>query len=187
MKREFLKEMGLGEEVVNKIMAEYGKDVESHKAKATELEAEKNSLADKNKEYEKTVKELSKNNADNEELNKTITELRESIKTKDTEHSNYKNGVLLDNALNGHKPKNLKALKSLLDNDLIKYDGDRVLGLDEQIKNLKESDSYLFETEEKPAEEGQKGFQAVGSTGGENRALSDVDQALARHGLLETK
>ena len=37
-----------------------------------------------------------------------------------------------------------QAVKALLDMDKVKLDGDQLLGIDEQLKALKESDSYLF-------------------------------------------
>lgn len=39
---------------------------------------------------------------------------------------------------------NNKAIKALLDMEAIKYENDNLVGLDEQLKALRESDSYLF-------------------------------------------
>ena len=44
MKREFLKELGLDAEVIDKIMAENGKDIEAHKANGDKLTAENEQL-----------------------------------------------------------------------------------------------------------------------------------------------
>src|SRR5699024_10118129 len=44
--------------------------------------------------------------------------------------------------------RNVKAVKALLDTESIKLDGEKLLNLDDQLEALKESDSYLFETEE---------------------------------------
>lgn len=38
MKREFLKELGLEDETINKIMAEHGKDIESYKTRLADTE-----------------------------------------------------------------------------------------------------------------------------------------------------
>lgn len=60
----------------------------------------------------------------------------------------------LDNALNlalaGARVKNPKLAKGALDMSLLKLDGDKLLGLDDQLKKLKESDGYLFEEEKAP-------------------------------------
>ena len=45
----------------------------------------------------------------------------------------------------GAKSKNIKSVKANLDLEKIKLDGDKLLGFDDQIKALKESDAYLFE------------------------------------------
>jgi hypothetical protein len=41
-------------------------------------------------------------------------------------------------------------VEALLNKDSIKLDGDKLLGLEDQLKALKESDAYLFEGEQQP-------------------------------------
>ena len=48
-------------------------------------------------------------------------------------------------AITNSKAKNLKAVKANLNLDTIKLDGDKLLGIDDQLKNLRETDSYLFD------------------------------------------
>ena len=50
----------------------------------------------------------------------------------------------VDKALTAAKAKNAKAVKALLDMEKVKLDGDKLLGLDDQLKAIKESDAYLF-------------------------------------------
>lgn len=117
-----------------------------------------NELNDKHKLAEKQSKELSdqlatlKDKAGLADEYKTkIDELTAAQKTEkenfDKQLAELKNGYALDDALRGAKARNVKALKGMLDMSKITYDGDKVLGLDDQIKALKESDSYLFEEE----------------------------------------
>ena len=54
-------------------------------------------------------------------------------------------------ALMKAKAKNPKAARALLDESKIKLDGDKVLGLDDQLEALKKSEAYLFDAEA-PAE-----------------------------------
>lgn len=58
----------------------------------------------------------------------------------------------LDNALSmaivEAKAKNPKLVKAALDTSVIKLDGDKLLGLSEQIEGLKKSDAYLFDIED---------------------------------------
>ena len=68
MKRKFLEELGLEKDVIDKIMAENGADIEAEKAKTIEANTK---LEDATKQLEKansTIKDLKKNNADNEAL-----------------------------------------------------------------------------------------------------------------------
>lgn len=53
----------------------------------------------------------------------------------------------LDMALVNAKVKNPKLARAGLDMSIIKMDGDKLLGLSEQLEALKKSDGYLFEDE----------------------------------------
>ncbi|HWQ76562.1 MAG TPA: phage scaffolding protein [Syntrophomonas sp.] len=53
----------------------------------------------------------------------------------------------LEMALVAGKAKNSKAVKALLDMDAIKLDGDKLLGLDDQLTKLKTDSAYLFEAD----------------------------------------
>lgn len=121
-----------------------------------------NELNDKHKLAEKQSKELSdqlaalKDKAGLADEYKTkIDELTAAQKTEkenfDKQLSDIRHGYLLDDALRATKARNIKAVKGMIDTSKITYDGDKVLGLDDQIKALKESDAYLFE-EGEPAE-----------------------------------
>ena len=97
-----------------------------------------------------TIADLKKNNTDNETLQKaikdheiTIENLKKEAETKDFDYA-------LDTALKESKCKNTKALKALLNMEVIKVNGDKVEGLEDQLKTLKESDNYLFDVTEEP-------------------------------------
>jgi Phage minor structural protein GP20 len=64
----------------------------------------------------------------------------------------------LDRALMGAKARNPKAVKALLDMEAIKLDGESLLGLNDQLDALKESDSYLFASEEQQQQGGSGGY-----------------------------
>lgn len=101
-----------------------------------------------------------------ETANKTIKELQENVKkfdgvdveglkTRNEElEKQYKNDLLqlkLDSAIDlgllKAKAKNPKLAKAALDMSIIKLDGDNLIGFNEQLDNLKETDSYLFDVE----------------------------------------
>lgn len=114
--------------------AEYNKVVNAYKAVKTKLaeveKANENALADKDK--------LAKITAERDKLKADIEKLAKDYETK-------LNGIRLESALNKTGVKNVRALKGLLDQSALTYDGDKIAGLDEQITAIKKSDPYLFE------------------------------------------
>ena len=60
MKREYLKELGLEDEIIDKVLAENGKDIEREKGKAEAAKADaenlKTQLADRDKDLEEPTK-----------------------------------------------------------------------------------------------------------------------------------
>lgn len=79
---------------------------------------------------------------------KTAEEYEDKIKQQDEEYQTklekQKFDSALELALRDGKAKNPKAVKALLDTEKIKLDGDKLLGFEDQLKTLKEKDSYLF-------------------------------------------
>lgn len=79
--------------------------------------------------------------------------LRNSVKTWEDRYNTdieaAKVDSLLTDVLIAAKAKNPKMVKKMLDLTLIKRDGEKLLGVTEQLDALKESDGYAFDTEEK--------------------------------------
>ena len=177
MKTEFLKSLNLSQEVIDKIMAENGKDIaveqkkaekviqerDSYKLKAESLETQVN---DANTEIQK-VKDM-----DIDGIKKAADDWKETAeKAKadaDKQISQMKFDYALSAALTGAKAKNTKAVKALLDMDGLKFnDNDgKIVGLDEQLAQIKTDNDYLFESDE-PAPEFVKGTNGgSGNVGG---------------------
>ncbi|MTD30166.1 phage scaffolding protein [Planomicrobium sp. YIM 101495] len=157
MNREFLKGLGLEDEAVNKIMAEHGKTLNETKEKADKVDALESQVADYKQQLtdrDTQLQELGEKAKGNEELTAQIDELKSQNEAAKAEYEEKLNTQAfehkLENSLSGAKVKNVKAIKALLDMDTIKLDGESIKGLDDQIAKLKESDAYLFETEETP-------------------------------------
>lgn len=155
MNREFLKEQGLTDEQIESVMKEHGKTLNDTKSKAdkvdsleSQIDDYKQQLADRDSQLEELKK------VDAEGLQAKIDELQQANETTKSEYEEKLQKQAFDHklesALTGSKVKNVKAVKALLDLETIKLDGDNLLGLDDQLKALKESDEYLFETEQKP-------------------------------------
>lgn len=147
MKREFLKELGLTEEQIDKIMGENGKDVEKAKGdlstKETELASVKEQLETANSKIEE-FKEMDvegiKAAAEDykTKYEETQTKAKEEMEKLQFEHK-------LEGALSGAKAKNIKAVKALLDMEGLKLNKDEIVGLNEQLEKIKEENSYMFE------------------------------------------
>lgn len=143
MKRKFLEDLGLEEEVINKIMTENGKDVTSLKAKVDDLTEQINvkdiTISEKNNkiaELEKVDVEAIKN----AEYERGKTEGSKEIEV-------FKKQNALDKALSKYKAKDTSILSKMLDMEKVKYNDkfEIVEGLEEQINSIKESHDYLFE------------------------------------------
>ena len=168
MKRDFLKNLGLEDDVVDKIIAENGKDVTEFKSKIANLE-EDLKVKDSVIETKNTkIKELEK--VDVEALK--TAEYERGKAEGSAEIEKFKFNTALDNALKGAKVKDSKTISGLLDMEKIKLENEQIVGLDEQLKTLKESHDYLFDSEKNPPKFSD---DTPGSTSG-----NDEDGALAQ-------
>lgn len=79
MKTDFLKSLGLEDDVISKIMAENGKDVEKEKAKTTEAVAKLEESKSKISEYETKINELQTSSGDAEKFKTELETLQKKI------------------------------------------------------------------------------------------------------------
>ena len=177
MNREFLEGLGLEKEAIDKVMAEYGKSINSIKEKADKVEGLEGQIADYKqqiKDRDKQLEDLSKKVKDNEELTAEIERLKEENKkaTNELQEKLDKQAFdfALEKSLTKAGAKNPKAVKALLNTENIKLDGETLLGLDDQLKQLKESDAYLF-GEDEPA--GLKGRKPRDGAGGADPGIKN--------------
>lgn len=151
MTLEELIEMGLDEETAKKVLKAYQdslKDKYIPIERFNEVNEEKKELKTQIEERDTQLKELKVKAAGNEELTNKITEL-ENLNNQTKEEYETKIAALrketsIELALKDEKAKNIKAVKALLDLEKVSLDGDNLIGLDEQLKALKEKESYLF-------------------------------------------
>ena len=168
MKREFLKELGIVDaDVVNKIMAEYGKSVETLKTEKETLEKEKSeidkklqtataevtsykdqitardtSLKDMQTKLDEfkgvDVDKIKADLVNMQKANKDQQKLHDAALAKANKDYAISEMLLLSGA------KNIKAVKSLIKDDIIAYEDGKLTGLKEQLEALKTSDGFLF-------------------------------------------
>jgi hypothetical protein len=162
MTREELKALGLSDEQIEKIVDDYGKNYVS-KSQFNQKNEEAKHLKGEADTFKKEIEELKKTNKDNADLAAQIEKMKEDAKTREqTYKANTKKmqiDSLVDLELIKNKAKNPKAVKALLvDLDKAEIVDGSIKGLDEQFKKLKETDAYMFETEDDSS--GSKGFKA---------------------------
>lgn len=149
MKREFLKDLGLEDEVINKIMTENGKDIEKHKtekdAYKTKYDDTKKLLDDANTTIQSykdmDVEGIKKSAEDWKTKYETDTAaLNNKIAQQEYEHQadkylnkyEFSSNLVRSAVLNQFKEKNFK-----LENDTF-------LGADDFMKQLQESEPGIF-------------------------------------------
>lgn len=195
MERKDLTELGIEAEAVDKIMEMYGKDVNPIKQENESLKAEVKSFKEQVADRDNQLDEIKTKVGDAEALNATIDSLKQANKDKDEAHQNLVNQVKLDYeiklALNEAGAKNERAVKALIDLDTVKINEDgQLIGLNEQLTNLKSTDDYLFNgpinpenkdinnNQEKPPNNLNPG--GLQGNGGKDPDLSEVGKAHAK-------
>jgi len=149
--KELLKKAGIEEEKLDGVIADVNKELPKHfipKDKYNETTEAKKTLEADIKTRDEQLDKLKKDAGTSEELKKQIETLQAENKTTAEEWQSkvekMQRDFALERALTTAKAKNPKAVKALLDMEKVKLDGDKLLGLDDQLKAIKESDAYLF-------------------------------------------
>jgi hypothetical protein len=149
--KELLKKAGIEEEKVDGVIADINKELPKHfipKDKYNEAAEAKKKLEGDLQARDTQLEELKKAAGTSEELKKQIEQLQADNKKAAEEWqaklSKMQLDFTLERALTAAKAKNPKAVKALLNMEKVKLDGEQLLGLDEQLKELQKSDAYLF-------------------------------------------
>lgn len=153
MKREFLQNFKVGDatlpkEVIDAIMEENGRDIESAKAKFADYDALKTQLAEAGKTIE-GFKGLDidavRKEADQWKEKAAQAEQDAAAKIADMEFSSR-----LTAAITGAKGKNAKAVMALLDLDALKASKNQESDIKTALEGLQKESGYLFDTEGAP-------------------------------------
>lgn len=190
MKTEFLKELGLEKEAIDKIMAENGKDIEAEKAKLTAKEAEiagvKKQLDDANKQIE-DFKGL-----DVEGIKKAAddykTKFEEAEKNHKAELDKIAYNATAEKFIDSLKPKDglsKSAILSEFAKKEFKLDGDSFQGAKEWAEQFKKDNAAHFtDTEDKGKVVSTGGAHGDGLSGDDDKFLA---AAMAGAGLKTDK
>lgn len=149
MKREFLRELQLEESVVDKIMAEYGKDIEGYKQAGEDAKREAEDWRMKYQTREEQVKQEREQQAFETALSRQLQQAG---------------------------AKSVKAAEALLDREKLSLEDGKISGLDEQISSLRQEFDYLFTSQE---ETPPRAAASATGGGEEQRSLFSVIRSAA--------
>ena len=149
--KELLKKAGIPEDKLDSTITDINKELPKHfipKGKYNEVAEAKKKLETDIQERDKQLEQLKNAAGNSEELKAQIEQLQaENQKAAEEWQAKMAQMQLdfaIEKALATAKAKNAKAVKALLDMEKVKLDGETLIGLDEQLKALQQSDPYLF-------------------------------------------
>lgn len=151
MKRDFLKGLELTDDIIDKIMAQYGEDIERYKAEKRNFEERIYNLDKAIRDKDEQINIMRKNDNDFMQLKKDFESLQSAKDKNDNEYKQQireiklKSGV--EKALNKAGARSQKVILPLLKEFLQKAEIDEtgnIKDLDEQIKQIKENEETGF-------------------------------------------
>lgn len=169
MERKYLKDLGLADDVIEKIMTENGKDV-------TKANTERDGYKTQLETAQTTLKSFE--GVDVNDLKGQITKLTNDLTVKDTtfkaQLADIEFSGNLEKAVAGSKARNTKAVMALLDVEKLKTSKNQQADITAALDSVKKENAYLFETE--------RASRVVASTPGATKEADDA-KVKANEGL----
>ena len=145
MKREYLEKLGLDKEMIDKIMAENGKDIEAEKSRVTAKEQELETIRDNLSKANETIKSYKGMNID--DIQKSADDWKTKYEGMEQQLTSVKNNARLEKEIAGFNTIDSDVLLKLIKQEDLVYKDDKIHGLEDQITKIKESKPYLFKEE----------------------------------------
>lgn len=200
--RDNLREIGIDEESLEKVMTLHGQEVQGlndkvsqKEEKVNELQSTVDSYKEDNKQKDNELKDLQDKAKNGDDLQQTISDLRQANEDREKERQKeikeLKFNHNLENKLRDVGARNVKAVRALLDSENLKFNDEEneVIGLQDQLEKLRESDSYLF-TDSTNSDSQAQGLQQqqqsqsqsynAGNKKG-NNGFDDSDEAIGKN------
>lgn len=150
MKREDLKNLEIGDEAINKIMALHGSDIEKHKASVAQQDQELTLVKEQLEKANETIEGFKKMDIEGIKAAADEWKAKAEQATQDAEAkiAQIKFESRLSDELTKAKGKNVKAIRALLnENDLKLSESGEILGLKEQLEAIKSENDFLFDSD----------------------------------------
>lgn len=165
MKKEDFVKIGIAEDLAAKCEAASLEELKDYipRARMNEVSEENKTLKQSVADRDKQLEELKKFSGDNAELKKQLEALQQQNARQQKAHEAELAQIRLDNAidtaLTASGARNIKAVRPFIDTAKVKLGEDgRLTGIDEQIKEIQKTESYLF-NEKGSGQQTFKGFQ----------------------------
>lgn len=139
MKLEELTKLGIPEDTAKQVLDLNEAEVSAEAKKLTDKDAELTMAADKIKELTETVKKF-----DGVDVEKMKSELADWSKKYDEDTAALKLEGALSKMLSSCGARDADIVGKLLDRSIIKFDGDKLIGVSEQLERLKTEKAFLF-------------------------------------------
>lgn len=181
--KELLKKAEVEETKVDQIVGDINKALPEHfvpKARYNEVAEAKKKLESDIAQRDKQLEELSKAAGASEELKKQIEQLQAENKAAAEKYAAEIKDLQIKSAIKSAisgKVHDEDLVLSLFDREKLVIDGDKVVGLEEQLKTLQESKAFLFKQDNSQQ---QSGFH-IGGGGGQPPTVNN-DQLAAIFG-----
>lgn len=152
MDREFLKSLELSDDAIEQIMKKHGQSITSTKQELDTLAEENSSLKEQLQTRDADIADLKEKAKDSEELTAKLDEMAQSYETEKAnltaklEDTNRKHTLEL--ALREAGAKNTKAVSALIDQESLKFEDGKLVGLDDQLATIQKENDYLFNVKE---------------------------------------
>lgn len=178
MKREFLKGFDIADDVIDKIMAENGKDIEAEKSKVTALKTENETLKNDKTALETKITELTNKANGDADYKKELEALKKSIKEKEDAEKQAKADAELTDAIVasfGDKKFTSDYVKNGLIADMkteIAKPENKGKGYTEIFDTLTKDKNGIFANPNPPA-----GIPGMGIVGADAGSLENLDMA----------
>ena len=149
MNTETLQGIGLNDEQIRSVMAEYGKEINPLKQAQASAEQERDSLKSQLEDVNGQLSEAQKNSKKGSELQGQLKDLQKQFddsKAKaEAQLQATKKDYEIAAALSKAGAKNDKAVKALLDTEKVNFDDNgKLIGLSEQLEAVKKDNDFLF-------------------------------------------
>lgn len=149
MNTETLQGIGLNDEQIRSVMAEYGKEINPLKQAQANAEQERDSLKSQLEDVNGQLSEAQKNSKKGSELQGQLKDLQKQFDDSEAKAEEQLQATKKDYeiaaALSKAGAKNDKAVKALLDTEKVNFDDNgKLIGLSEQLEAVKKDNDFLF-------------------------------------------